>query len=178
MKEGRRLKGIGKGVVGSLLRPYSYAAKGLFRSGQNIKNDAQTLLDTIKKGKDKSNVVYMNAPNPKAAFEMLFKENEWSDEALTKQRRLLRRSKWIMMGGAWVSFMAFLYFLTKTIEGLLHGGAFLMHSYCAMVFVLSGILFIVNSLKNAVFQEQIEKRDLITLKRFISEGELIRKFLS
>lgn len=164
---------IAKGIFSNIIRPYSEALKGLSQSGEGIKKNAEILSQSVKK--DKSNTHYIEAADSKAAFEALYVANEWTPAELAKQELMVKRSKFMMMGFAWVSLLAMLYFFTNAILGALYGAKYLFNLYLAMVFVFTTLIFSLTTIKNALFQEQIKQRDLLTLKQFFESGQLLRK---
>lgn len=160
------------GLFSMLTKPYSSMIKNISKSGEGIKKDIERVSDSINSGKqNKKNVRYMDADNSKAAFEMLFKENEWSEKELEQKAVWLRKARLIMMAFSWVSFMValsfFAFFFKKN---------WFISSFFTFFFISSALLCLLNALRFSLYHEQVIQRDLITLKQFLKEGELIRKF--
>lgn len=159
------------GFFSLLTKPYTNAIKSISQSGEKIKKDVEDVSLAINEKKNKKNVRYVGAENSKAAFELLFKENDWTEEALKEKSTWLRKSRFIMMGFSWVAFMIGFFFLVYFFPSK----TFLATSF-SFFFLSSSLLCALNALRSSVYEEQIKQRDLITLKQYLKEGEFIRKF--
>lgn len=153
------------------VRPYTNAIKNLEKSGKRIKDDIEMVSESLDKEKKKEGIRYVGAKDSKDAFEVLFKENEWTEDELTKKAAVLRKSRFIMMGFAWLSIMAALFFFT-----FFYSKNWFLMTLFTFFFITSAVMCLLNMLRYALYYEQVIKRDLISLKQFFSEGEYLRKF--
>lgn len=165
--------GLFKGFFKSVTRPYSNAIKGLAESGKKIKDDVEIITNSLKKPREEKR--WVQAPDAKSAFELLFKENDWTEEDLQKQKQMVRRSKWLMLGFAWLALLGVVFFVTNSVLSIKAGEGFFFYMYLAMASFFAFVLFFLTAVKQAIFQEQIEQRTLLNLKEFLSTGQYIRK---
>lgn len=165
--------GLFKGFFRNIARPYSNAIKGLADSGKKIKDDVEVIANSVKKPKEEKR--WVQAPDAKSAFELLFKENDWTEEDLQKQKQMVRRSKWLMLGFAWLALLGVVFFATNFVLSVMADEGFLFYMYLTMASFFVFVLFFLTAVKQAIFQEQIEQRTLLNLKEFLSTGQYIRK---
>ena len=161
-----------RGLFSSLTRPYSNVIRSLSDTGSRIKENVDTVKGAVDEAgvNKKKNVRYVDADNSKEAFELLFKENDWTEEELQKQMVLLRRSRFILFGISWFFSMGALFSFTHGVRS-----ASLYSFFFALVFLGGATLILLSALRYAIYYEQMAQRNLITLKEFIDSGEYLRK---
>lgn len=107
--------------------------------------------------------------DPKAEFERLYVEKEWTEPELAEQLKAVRRTKYFAMGTSAFCFLAVLYFLI----GIPAWMAFVVVPMS--LFAIS--IGIVMAVKYTLYQEQLRRRSLVTFKELMSEPDFFRHVL-
>ncbi|CUJ51309.1 Uncharacterised protein [Achromobacter sp. 2789STDY5608633] len=155
---------------GALARPYVRITKDLAQSYQNITSSLSSIRSSMQE-KETDEKVFVNAPNSAAAFELLFKKNNWTTEALALQLKAMKRAKWISLVLAWILLSGLVAI------GIIADGPYgiLIGSGCCL---MGAVVFAVNALRLAIYQTQIEDRALIRFNEFMSRPDFWARIFS
>lgn len=147
------------GLFRFLFYPLIRAGEQAKSSGKRIKNST----DAAKKRFDELSQ-HGAVSNPKERFANLVELNNWSEEELANQLIAVRRTKYFAMGAAMISLGLVVYLMA------------LVPAYLGILMVpvalFSIALSFVMILKYTLFQEQLRRRSLVSLKVIIAEAAL------
>lgn len=158
------------GLFSIFTRPYTQAIRSVSSAGKRMKGRIDGVSELIEGKKNNESIHYVEAEDAKAAFEMLFVENGWTEKELAEKVIYLRRSRFIMLGFSWFTFMVavFLFAYYLGVNWLL--------SYIFPLFFLSvSFSCLLAALRYSVYHEQLTQRSLITFRKYLKEGGFIRK---
>ena len=138
----------------------------IIRAGEQAKSSGKRIkesTDAAKKQLDKLSQ-HGAVSNPEERFEYLVQSNNWSQEELERQLTAVRRTKYFAMLASMISLGLVVYLMV------------LVPAYVAILMVpvalFSIALSFVMVLKYTLFQEQLRRRSLISLKVIFSEDAL------
>lgn len=166
-----------RGTAGALLawtgktvfRPYIEAPKALAR----LPRAMNRLTDAIAGFEEANNrVEWDHSPDGHAAFAVLFEGNGWDDEQLSQQRRAVVRTKWFSLGLAMASMTI------GTSTAALFGAVSYWPIVAAVIGCAIGVISVFRFFQCAIFQTQIDLRELITAREFVSRSDMINRMLS
>jgi len=115
--------------------------------------------------------VLEQAKGPEDAFQRLYDRNGWTPERLAKQRREVRRAKWLSLILFWIAVCAIV------------GAAMSLQSRYALLFgiglpCLLAFLMGLQTMRYALFQAQIDTRSLIRFSEFFSRRDFFLRLFS
>ena len=136
----------------------------IIKAGEQFKSSAKGVAASTEAARDKFNrlTVRGEVKNPSQRFEELVEENGWDAAGLADQLLASRRTKYFAMGSTILAVVLVMILMTQ------------VPAYLAILLVPAGILALalglVMTLKFTLFQEQLRRRSLITLKAIMSEA--------
>lgn len=136
----------------------------IIKAGEQFKSSAKGVAASTDAARDKFNrlTVRGEVKNPSERFEELVEEHGWDDKGLAEQLLASRRTKYFAMGSTVLALMLVLILMTQ------------VPAYLAILLVPAGVfalaLGLVMTLKFTLFQEQLRRRSLITLKVIMTES--------
>ncbi len=134
------------------------------RAGEQLTNSAAAVGTAAKAARSKFHELSDRGEvkNPRERFEELVVEHAWDDAGLEEQLVATRRTKFFAMGSTVLAFVLVLILMTG------------VPAYLAILLVPAALFVIalglVMTLKYTLFQEQLRRRSLVTLKKIMSEA--------
>lgn len=154
----------------SIVRPYVQVAQDLRKSGRNIKASYQELKEQ-KESAARKEVKYIEAPDAKKAFEALYEHGNWTEQELAQQLKVVRRAKWVFGFGSLMGLVCFVFF------GL-SSDSVLFTLITSLGLMLMSAILGARALQFAIFQTQLEERELISFKEFMGRKDFWRRVFS
>lgn len=135
----------------------------LVKAGEQLKSSSQGVTKSAKAAREKFTELSARGEvkNPKERFEELVEEHSWDAQGLAGQLVAVRRTKYFAMASTFIALGLVLVLMTQA------------PAYLAILLVPAGIfalaLGLVMTLKYTLFQEQLRRRSLVSLRLIMSE---------
>lgn len=154
-------------------RPYIRVAKDVGKSLKNIQEDLDVVANAknaASKKKEES-IYYIDAEDGKSAFKLIYEKNGWNKEQLDLQKTMIRRAKRIFI--VLTIFLVAGFFASAVLSSNIFFGLL----FCGF-FGLGATLMAVKTTQFAIYETQLQERNLLRFNEFMGRPDFWRRIFS